>query len=659
MGPKTEWDLVGPRSSPSFVEAWLALVALLRSGRAPRGLRVRGSLPLSHLRLRSLPAGLEVEGALDLRCCERLRRIGAGLRVGGDLSIGGGAELPAWLAALEDRIGPPSRDRFAPLRRLPDRCRVGGDLALVNCHRLEALPDDLEVGGALGLSGCRSLRALPPGLRVAGDLSIARCDALAALPDGLRVDGSLRLRRCAALAGWPAGLSVEGDLVISGCRGLPLLPRGLRVAGSVRLERGRGTPAGAGLLEQARSILAATDLDELGRGVARLHGRLRRARRRARKERDLKVVRATGRVCGAEPVGSPSFTPLQGRRRCYICDARYDRIHAFYHMLCPDCAALNYERRHRRGDLRGRVALVTGGRVKIGYQVALKLLRDGASVRVTTRFAENAALRFHREDDRTEWWDRLRIHPLDLRSAPAVLALVEELSRALPHLDVLVNNAAQTVRRPDGFYREHEALRGRALPETVARAVAGPVALLEGEGGAEPPLPPALPDPEDRREHNSWSMRLHQVPPAELLEALLVNTAAPFYLTAGLRGLMERSPFPDRYVVNVCGPDGQFSRPQKGPEHPHVNMTKAALNMMTRTAAADLAGSGVHLVSVDTGWVSVEGPYGRRKRLEELGFVTPLDAVDGAARIYDPILRGLDGEPVSGLLLRHYAPAPW
>jgi NAD(P)-dependent dehydrogenase (short-subunit alcohol dehydrogenase family) len=218
------------------------------------------------------------------------------------------------------------------------------------------------------------------------------------------------------------------------------------------------------------------------------------------------------------------------------------------------------------------------------------------------------------------------------------------------------------VRRPDGFYREHEELRRRALPEAVARVVAAPVALLEGTGASAnlaPDVPPALSDPEDHREHNSWSMRLSQVPPGELLEALLVNTAAPFYLTAGLRSVMERSPFPDRYVVNVCGPDGQFSRPHKGPEHPHVNMTKAALNMLTRTSAADLVESGIHIASVDTGWVSVEGPFGRRKRLEDQGFVTPLDAVDGAARIYDPILRGLDGEPVSGQLLRHYAPAPW
>jgi len=184
------------------------------------------------------------------------------------------------------------------------------------------------------------------------------------------------------------------------------------------------------------------------------------------------------------------------------------------------------------------------------------------------------------------------------------------------------------------------------------------VALLESAHSCTPVLPTTLADPEDRREHTSWSMQLHEVPPAELLESLLVNTAAPFYLTAGLCGLMQRSPFPDRYVVNVCGPDGQFSRPKKGPEHPHVNMTKAALNMMTRTMAADLAESGIHVNSVDTGWVSVEGSYGRRKRLQELGFVTPLDAVDGAARIYDPIVRGVGGDPISGHLLRHYAPAP-
>jgi len=225
MSPATEWTLDQPSASPAYTEPWLAVVALLRSGRAPHGLRVRGSLILSHLRL--LPPGLEVEGDLDLRCCERLRRVGDGLVVSGDLLLGGGASLPAWLSSLEDRVGPLSHNRFIPLHRLPDPCRVGRDLVLVNCHHLEHLPGELQVGGSVSLRGCRALRRLPDSLCVERDLTLVRCDALAALPEGLVVRGSLHLERCLALTGWPAKLTVEGDLVVTGCPRLSLLPHGL------------------------------------------------------------------------------------------------------------------------------------------------------------------------------------------------------------------------------------------------------------------------------------------------------------------------------------------------------------------------------------------------------------------------------------------------
>ena len=69
---------------------------------------------------------------------------------------------------------------------------------------------------------------------------------------------------------------------------------------------------------------------------------------------------------------------LQVARSCYICKRDFDRVHFHYDALCPDCAALNWERRNQTFDLSGRYSLLTGGRVKIGYQAALKLLRAGA-----------------------------------------------------------------------------------------------------------------------------------------------------------------------------------------------------------------------------------------------------------------------------------------
>ena len=170
-------------------------------------------------------------------------------------------------------------------------------------------------------------------------------------------------------------------------------------------------------------------------------------------------------------------------------------------------------------------------------------------------------------------------------------------------------------------------------------------------------LPPA--EPPDRRDRNSWTLRLDEVEPVELLEVLLVNTAAPFLLTGGLRRLLERSPHPDRYVINVTGRDGVFSRNGKSDRHPHVNMSKAALNMMTRTSAADYASQGIYMNSVDTGWVTFEGAHSIRTAMRKRGFAPPLDEIDGAARIYDPIVRGLAGERTHGQLWRHYEPCPW
>jgi NAD(P)-dependent dehydrogenase (short-subunit alcohol dehydrogenase family) len=360
-------------------------------------------------------------------------------------------------------------------------------------------------------------------------------------------------------------------------------------------------------------------------------------------------------------------------RQCYVCKQSFARVHFFYHLLCPGCATLNWAKRNQRADLCGRTALVTGGRIKIGYQTSLKLLRDGARVLVTTRFPQDAALRFRSEPDCTDWLDRLEIHGLDLRDITGVETFARQVLDQEGHLDILIHNAAQTIKRPLAFYRhllqaEANSSARRALACTQ---VASP--LLEARPGYQGHLPGTeiyLPTGSldldgqqvDRRPINSWRLKLGDVSTIELLEVLLVSSVAPFVLSNHLLPAMLRSPHPRRFIVSVSAMEGQFARQGKTAFHPHTNMAKAALNMLTRTAAADLARKGVFINSVDTGWITDEKPLPLAERVrEEDGFHVPLDVIDGAARIYDPIARGINepAEPFHGHFLKDYAPYPW
>jgi NAD(P)-dependent dehydrogenase (short-subunit alcohol dehydrogenase family) len=361
---------------------------------------------------------------------------------------------------------------------------------------------------------------------------------------------------------------------------------------------------------------------------------------------------------------------LHQSRTCYICKQPYRQIDRFYHQLCPDCAAFNFSKREQRSDLTGRTALVTGGRIKIGYQTGLRLLQDGARVIVTTRFPADAARRFSQEPDFDRWAARLQIHGLDLRNLPALELFIQDLLARETALDIIINNAAQTIKRPAAFYRS--LLQAPALSPALSKLLADdrqavaiehvasslsivdpdfPLHRIDGEG-----------EPIDLRPTNSWKHKLDEVETVELLEVQLVNAIAPFMLNCKLKPLMLKSPHQRRFIINVSAMEGQFNRASKTIYHPHTNMAKAALNMMTRTSAADYASDGIYMNGVDTGWITNENPYAQREyQRDRHGFYPPLDIIDGMSRIYDPIAQGINqpAEPIYGCFLKDYRSCEW
>jgi NAD(P)-dependent dehydrogenase (short-subunit alcohol dehydrogenase family) len=460
------------------------------------------------------------------------------------------------------------------------------------------------------------------------------------------------------------------------------------------------------------------DVQALRRATARHFKYVKQARKRAKQDM---VSAADDAVVALTATGSPAriddetegialVSNAKGAvaghylrpRPCYICKQDYTQVDAFYHQLCPSCAAMNHEKREQRTDLTGRRALLTGGRAKIGMYIALRLLRDGAHTTITTRFPNDAVRRFSALPDSGEWLHRLRIVGIDLRDPAQVVALADSVAEAGP-LDILINNATQTVRRTPGSYAPLVAAENEPLP---ALAVMPDVLTFDHISDAHPAalagslsehplahLPETLPGAtqfgahlsrmalyagnaslERHRENtaidaggllpdvltdNSWTNGVSDVDPLELLEVVLCNQTAPFILVSRLRPAMKASTARRKYIVNVSAMEGVFGRGYKGKGHPHTNMAKAAVNMLTRTSAGELLEDGILMTSVDTGWITDERPHFTKLRLAEEGFHAPLDLVDGAARVYDPIVQGELGNDLYGVFLKDFAKSQW
>lgn len=391
-------------------------------------------------------------------------------------------------------------------------------------------------------------------------------------------------------------------------------------------------------------------------------------------------------------ISNQNHINLSSNILCYVCKQRTSKLHFFYDQMCYDCGLFNYQKRFQTCDLTGKYAILTGARVKIGYQTALILLRNGCNLVATTRFPKDALNRFSQEKDFDIWKGRLMIYGLDLRNLSLLKNLCEELINTLPHLDILINNAAQTNRRHPLFYKNLVTIEKSQVDNDLRNIINDkfPCAypeinlfaiknipfnsetnsfdqLSEKNNGQiisnpfDPTLRKYFPDncldinnqQIDLTTKNSWTKKFSEISFQEFAETQVINSWAPYLLCFYLRPLLANNPSDNKHIINVSSMEGRFNK-FKNIFHPHTNMAKASLDMLTRTCAKDFKEDNIFMNSVDTGWVSEMLPIEQlRKR------TVPLDEVDGAMRVLDPIFNGLNGKGKAyGLFFKDYKASP-
>ena len=393
--------------------------------------------------------------------------------------------------------------------------------------------------------------------------------------------------------------------------------------------------------------------------------------------------------------------------KCYICKKifKIDEIHKFYTNLCKKCGDYNYSFREMTFDWEDRIAIITGGRVKIGFNIAIKLLSYNCKVLITTRFPKDALLRYQSHPNYDLWKKNLFIYPIDFRFIDSTVKFIQFIEKTFPYVDFLINNAAQTIRRNTDYYKYLLSIENKTLNDEDTIIIKNSYQTLSLKNNLEnlitdeslvkissnninqeifplsviasqfkiieekyQPIKTIIGfdgQPYDfSKEKNSWQLEIDEIPFQEFLEVQIINTWTPYYLCVKLKPLLEKSPFKDKYIVNVSSIEGIFNSIRRSSFHPHTNMAKAALNMMTKTCGSYYKKSKIYMTSVDTGWVSPMNNAGvvfkKKDNFENEIKNLPLDEIDGAMRVLFPIIEGIVNKKyLYGILLKNYTQVNW
>ena len=326
------------------------------------------------------------------------------------------------------------------------------------------------------------------------------------------------------------------------------------------------------------------------------------------------------------------------RRVCYCCEKDIVTPHKFYSEMCESCGELNYQKRIQRIDLRNHHALVTVGRIKIGFETARLLLEMGADVTVTSRFPNDTLKRFQKLENFNQYQPRLHIIGADFRFVQSVQSVIDFFK------DTKLNLPAQNTRLTSA-----EMSQLALLPEDlITNEKIFPAGKYDKDGQQL-----------DLRDNNSWMYELEDVSLVEMYEILQINLIAPFLLNTKLLPVLQQNKNM-AFIINVSAMEGNFYAPRKHSRHPHTNMAKAALNMMTRTVAEHYKNLGVFMNSVDTGWITNEKPNPQNLGENERKSKMAIDETDGAMRVLDPIISALQNkEPQYGKLFKNYREYKW